>query len=49
VHLLLYSRGRFGDTELIPIIEKYMNTAVTFIMSQNTVATSHACIHWDIP
>jgi len=41
VLLLLHSRGRFGDAELIPIIEKYMNTAVTFIMSRNTVATSH--------
>ena len=41
MHLLLHSRGRLGNTELIPIIEKYMSTAIPFIMSRNTLATSH--------
>ena len=42
MRLLLHSRGRrFGDTEHVPIIEKYMNTAVSFIVSRSTEAISH--------
>jgi hypothetical protein len=42
VHLLLHSRGRrFGDTEFVSIIAKYINTAVPLIASSSTEAASH--------